>query len=454
MNIFSDDSYLVISYSVDLILNKRNIKKNYHLTLRRFIDYNNETFEVLGLLKAEMGKTDNGCVNFSNCEPRIINKVLEWFDKEIEISPKKWKWYIKVNMKEPEDKKYRLEIENKLKKYWLEKTNINYESKYPLSVSYKNDSIHEKLNICNKGTLVIEFKSNLFSQIIKNYVEKFSLEVLNLGEEEIRNFMRGVIAGEGCISFNKKEGNFRVLISSTKKDERDLYQDCLKRLNIESCNYDDSKDIKISKKENVIKLYSQRLICLHLARYNKFLTMIHSYKNKEGLFEQTKPWNKTSSEKEKQIIDLSAKNPHITSKEIATEGDISPITANRIMRRNKLGKRSFPITPKEKRLEIVKFIEENPSKTLKKISIIFNVHESVVNRINRKFNKFRGNKARCKIPEEKTNKILEMYKENPAIKFSDISKEVGVSHSVIKRVRRENNMEHLGYKHLIGCNKK
>lgn len=64
----------------------------------------------------------------------------------------------------------------------------------------------------------------------------------------------------------------------------------------------------------------------------------------------------------------------------------------------------------------------------------------------------RGNKSLCKIPEEKIQRIIQIYKENPIVKISDICKEVGVSDSVIKRVRKENNLGHLGYMHLIGNN--
>ncbi len=47
-----------------------------------------------------------------------------------------------------------------------------------------------------------------------------------------------------------------------------------------------------------------------------------------------------------------------------------------------------------------------------------------------------------------------MYKENPTVKFREIAQEVGVSDSVIKRVRREYKLQHLGYKYLVRCNNK
>ena len=71
---------------------------------------------------------------------------------------------------------------------------------------------------------------------------------------------------------------------------------------------------------------------------------------------------------------------------------------------------------------------------------------------NIKYNIDRSNVARCQIPKETTNKIIEFYKENPAIKISEITSKLGISDSVVRRVRRENNLTHLGYMHLIGNN--
>ena len=66
----------------------------------------------------------------------------------------------------------------------------------------------------------------------------------------------------------------------------------------------------------------------------------------------------------------------------------------------------------------------------------------------------RGHKANCKIPEEKIQQIIQLYKEKPIIKVSEITNKLGVSNSVVKRVRREHHLLHLGYKRLIGCNRK
>jgi len=55
---------------------------NYSSLFSRYIPKNEHSFEVLGLLQAEMGKTQNGTLSFSNHEYGIINSVMEWFKKE------------------------------------------------------------------------------------------------------------------------------------------------------------------------------------------------------------------------------------------------------------------------------------------------------------------------------------------------------------------------------------
>src|SRR3989344_1652147 len=95
LNFSSDNLYISLSYITET---GNNAKIEYSHTIPRFIEKNKETFEVLGLLQAEMGKTQNGCLSFANSEPKIINKVIKWFEREFELSKEIWKWYIKVNM--------------------------------------------------------------------------------------------------------------------------------------------------------------------------------------------------------------------------------------------------------------------------------------------------------------------------------------------------------------------
>src|SRR3989344_4579584 len=197
-----DNNSIGLSYTTEQHYN--NAWREYAANMPRCISKSIRTFEVLGLLQAEMGKTMNGCLSFANHEHQIIKYVMDWFEKELELSKVKWKWSIKLNINEPEDKGYKEEVENKVIKHWLEKTEISLESAYPKKVTYIKNTKNKKISFYDYGTLVLEYKNNLFSQIIKNFVRKITYEkILNYDEDLIRAYMKGVIAGEGCIESDK-----------------------------------------------------------------------------------------------------------------------------------------------------------------------------------------------------------------------------------------------------------
>ena len=119
----------------------------------------------------------------------------------------------------------------------------------------------------------------MISQIIKNLVRKITYEkILNCEKELIQGFMKGIIAGEGCIEMSKKDKKYRVHISVTKSEEKEINYQCLKLLNIESKKYKGDKLI-IFKRKNNIQLLKQRLVTLSEEKYNKFLKMMQSYQN-------------------------------------------------------------------------------------------------------------------------------------------------------------------------------
>ena len=76
---FGED-YIDLSYITEQY---NNSHREHSLSIPRFISKKDSTFEVIGLLQAEMGKTNNGCLSFSNHEYKIINHVINWFEKEL-----------------------------------------------------------------------------------------------------------------------------------------------------------------------------------------------------------------------------------------------------------------------------------------------------------------------------------------------------------------------------------
>ncbi|MBI2134791.1 LAGLIDADG family homing endonuclease [Candidatus Woesearchaeota archaeon] len=343
LSVLDDGIYLMFSYFTDIHNQFGKVgRKEHNLLLPKFIKRNQENFEVLGLLQAEMGKQQDGKIVFCNHEYQIINKVIKWFDKEFNFPKEKWKWYIKVNINEPLDENYKKEIEEKVINYWISKTGLSLEQSYPKKVSYIKNTTNKKLGFYDYGTLIIERKSNLFSQIIKNFVKRTTQNILNYEESEIRSFLRGIIAGESCVEIDIPSKKFRVHISSTNPDEKLIYHNCLKKLGVSSIIYNGDKLI-VSKKQNNLQLLKQKLMTLSPEKYNKFLRMMNLYGKFEGLNEWRsnlqKPHNKIPQNKINKIIELHNLHPEWPAWKIAEQVGVSDIKVQRV-RKERLIKNS------------------------------------------------------------------------------------------------------------------
>jgi len=379
INIKERNGYLLLNY-------KSDINKEYPLMIPKFINKNNETFEVLGLLQAEMGKTNNGCINFCNHEVEIVKKVMTWFEKELEITSNDWRWYIKVNLNDPINKEYKKEIENKVINFWLNKTNIKKDNIYPVKVSYIKNTKNKKLKSYDYGTLILEYKNNLLSQIIKNYVKEISYNILNHNNNFIREFMKGIIAGESCIEINKDFKKYTIHICANDKKEKNIYQKCLNKLGIKSKQYKNCKDLIISKKENHLKLFQQKLICTSRKKYNKFLKLLKQYPNFKELHNYKEtilqyPHNKPSQETINKILKICKENSNLTSIEIAKLAGVSEYSIRRF-RRKYFGNR-MNYTSKEKINEIINYYK-NSNLTPREIAKKVNVKNNVVWRVRRR----------------------------------------------------------------------
>jgi len=381
LNIDNEDDYISLSYIVN---QSNNSKREHNLIIPRHILKNQETFEVLGLLQAEMGKTQNGCLVFANSEPKIINKVMKWFKKELDISFKDWRWYIRINL-DLANEDFRKELEKEIIDFWLVNSKIDYEKRYPktlVGVKDSNNNIPK-----NKGTIMIEIKKNLFSQIIKRFLKLVITNLINEKKEYIGRFMKGVLAGEGCIAYHPKSGHYAVHISASELGEREIYKECLKKLNIEIKIYNNYKEMLISKKHNLIQLLQQRLMTLHPVKYNKFLNMMKQYPDiteKIGYFSGNKrPWNKTPKEKINKILEL-YKSGTTNTKEIADKIGIGRLKVQRVLKENNLGKR-LERTSQKMMNKIIRLHNKNPSLHSYQIANILGIHESRVGRIRRKY---------------------------------------------------------------------
>jgi hypothetical protein len=291
-------------------------------------------------------------------------------------------------MNEPLSENYKKEVEEKVTNYWLSKTKINPLKKYPRKVTYIKNTKNKRLKYYDYGTLVIECKSNLLSQIVKKYVKSMAYKMPSLEKNEIRGFMKGIIAGESNVEIHKTDKRYRVYISAVKKEELDLYQQCLAKLGISSKQYQNDKII-ISKRKNNIELLKQKLMCLSPQKYNRFLNMMKLYpkiSEETGYFTKNKmPHNKMSQDKIYRIFKVCCQNPDWPCWKIAEKENVSTISVARIKKKYNLGKRLIK-TQKEMIEKVIKLHNKNPSAYAYEIAKDLGICRARVERIRRKYN--------------------------------------------------------------------
>jgi len=388
LNSVDDGIYLNLGYEVDT--NNQfgcSGKRCFSLALPKYINRNLETFEVLGLLQAEMGKQHDGKIVFCNHEHRLVNKVIIWFEKEFNLLKDVWKWYVKVNINEPLDHKYRREVEEKVITYWIKKSGLSLQQAYPKKVSYIKNTMNKKLRFYDYGTLIIDYASNLFSQIIKNFVKEMTNDMLLYEKCEIRAFLRGILAGESCVEIHNPSKKFRVHLSVTNEDEKLIYHNCLIKLGVNNIIYPLDK-LVISKKENNLELLKQKLMTLSPKKYNKFLRMMSLYNDFEGLkewrYNLQKPYNKVPQKKINKIVRLHNRHPDWPAWKMAEQVGVSAIKVQRVRKESDLGV-GRPKTPKYIIAKIIEIHNQNPSLHAYEIAELLGVHVNVVWRIRGKY---------------------------------------------------------------------
>lgn len=270
------DKELVLFYFVNSsnqVMTNCGIRR-FSYILPRYITRNKRTFEVLGLLQGEMGKTNNNLV-FANNEPAIINETMEWFKDELLIPFNRWRWSIKLNLVKPLDEGFKSELESNLVDFWCLNSHIQFDSKYNTGVTYISTTKNEIAN--NDGTICIEISSILLAQFLQNLLIKFQSFLLYCSLEEITAYMRGIIAAEGCVEYNLKIKKRTVHISASKEEERQFYKKYLARLGINLKVYSNYKETIISQRYNLNKLLELDLLSLNPTKYAKFLEMMRGY---------------------------------------------------------------------------------------------------------------------------------------------------------------------------------
>ncbi len=247
-------------------------KRRYDIQFPKYLELSGEFFETMGLLQGEMSKTRREQISFCNSEAAILKRVTEWFIVCMMTPAADWRWYIKVNLPKThvtDDMKHTLST------FWIDTIGIHPDNHLPTIISGVETTKNTAL--ANKGTLVIEKSSPLYSQTLQSLVSSMTTSMPSRLKEHIIPFMRGVIAAEACVNYRIETGHRRVFITATNNGERQIFRICLEILGIPTYDCHKISDIVISGRENLMKLQELGLMTLHPEKHARFEEMMASY---------------------------------------------------------------------------------------------------------------------------------------------------------------------------------
>lgn len=255
----------------------------------RFLTYDRLTRQVIGILKAEMGKSPgkkqcNRVVNFSNSSPALMEKVLSWFER-LGLARQDWRWYIKFNLKlrEKEETHQTKVREIASREFWKTITGLADKMTHPKWNTY-GGVLNGKL--CQKspawGTVIIEKCDSLLRTILLRLIADLEKSIKNGGtKEDISDYLAGIFAGESVIQLDlsqKGHGARSVRVSAPAFDERIHYIQCLEKIGIKT--HEIKNGFQITGLENLLKVHVLGLMSLDPRREAEFLRMLLSYDRK------------------------------------------------------------------------------------------------------------------------------------------------------------------------------
>jgi hypothetical protein len=230
-------------------------------------------FELIGILDGEICKkiNKNGgtSVKISNAEPTIVRHIINEFQDSFNISKEKWCASITINAKGFNPSK---EFCNDIKEFWSKESGIPIERVGKTTITKKYYSRFSPM-----GIIQIRYSVTMFWQVIMELLKR-TRSITISDKRSIIPYIRGLVAAEGGIGKNKS-GTLRFIgIGGTKREDREFYSRCLKKLGIDSIgNY--NLRIEIYGKKNLKKFKELKLFDLHPERKKGFNKAFCNYKN-------------------------------------------------------------------------------------------------------------------------------------------------------------------------------
>jgi len=247
------------------------------------IPLDTQTLNVIGLLEAEMTKrgTKNHIV-FTNSESKLINEILDWFQKYFEIKRNQWKWLIEFNKKLVNYESYKETKAREMSSinFWVKNSKINKENHYPKWCVYRGLD-EGSLETENKwGILIVTYGNTAIRKVVSDILKRFPEFIDKLSKRELSFYLNGLFCGEGGVSYSPKACVRRAFVSSYDEEILSRVQRALKKLNVD--HNKSGHDIFISDCRSMFQLYIFNFFSLHPEKWLNFLKILLTYRQFQG----------------------------------------------------------------------------------------------------------------------------------------------------------------------------
>jgi hypothetical protein len=262
---------------------RREIDRYIAKILPRSIPYDRLTRQVIGLLKAEMGKSlgRKNCIpiiNFSNSSPAIMAKVLDWFER-LGVKRMDWGWYVKLNLKF-RNESHEIAQLAPYKEFWKRVAGLAEEMAHPKYCTFGGTLDG---TLCLKspawGTVIIERSDSILRTILLRLVSELGNKIEEKGNErEVADYLSGILGGESTVYWSlspQGHGTRSVRVSAPSSNDRAHYSRCLAKLDIEA--HEIERGLQITGLNNFLKVFDLKLMNADPRRELEFLRMLLTY---------------------------------------------------------------------------------------------------------------------------------------------------------------------------------
>jgi len=219
-----------------------------------------EFWETFGILFGEMLRKGRR-ISIANTSPKVINCILNYFDKSGLIKLDSWRITININGRDIYDNK--LTYERRVKDYWSSVL-LNKEIKAVRWCDYSST-----LNP-NLGQINLDCNNRSLTKIIFYLIKYVRKNVLKDKQDSI-DFLRGLIAAEGSADKDHSGRLRSVRIASKLKEEREFYHSLLKKVGIKAQLYSTNHFVESSGFSNFILFLKYGLLELNEKRNDSFI---------------------------------------------------------------------------------------------------------------------------------------------------------------------------------------